>query len=73
MRELLADGYPAAQLATQMLETILVEGGGISSKQKAFIATQLAETDKQLIDGADEYLQLTNLLAFTMRQMRTAA
>ena len=31
---------------------------------------QLAEVDKQLIDGADEYCQLCNLLAFTMRYVR---
>lgn len=34
------------------------------------MAVQLAEVDKNLIDGADEYMQLTNLLASTMRWMR---
>ena len=70
--DLLADGYPAAQMAQQMLGALLAEGGvglevPLSSVQKARIAVQLAETDKALTDGADEYLQLTNLLALVMR------
>ena len=40
------------------------------SLQKAKIALQLAEVDKALVDGADEYLQITNLLAFTMRTLK---
>ena len=80
VNELLADGYPAAQLCSQMLEAILTEGGGaaaaagdLSSAQKAQIAVQLALVDKNLVDGADEYLQLANLFAFTMRQCKPAA
>ena len=68
--EILADGYPTAQIASQMLEALLVQGSGISSIQKAKIGLQLAEVDKALVDGADEYLQLTNLLAFTMRALK---
>ena len=68
--ELLADGYPCAQLAMQMLEAVLAQGGGLSSIQKGKIAVQLAEVDKSLVDGADEYLQLTNLLATTMRALQ---
>ena len=67
--EMLADGYPAAQLASQMLEATIV-ASDMSSMQKAKIALQLAETDKSLTDGADEYLQVTNLLAFTMRTLK---
>jgi replication factor C subunit 2/4 len=70
----LADGYPAAQVAAQMLDYLVGEGPiarAMSSAAKAKIAVQLAEVDKQLIDGADEYMQLCNLLAFTMRMMRT--
>ena len=76
VNELLSDGYPAAQLCVQMLEAMLQEGatsptgGVLTSAQKAKISVQLAEVDKNLIDGADEYLQLTNLLAFTMRQCK---
>ena len=57
-------------MASQMLDALLVQGNGISSTQKSKIAVQLAEIDKALVDGADEYLQLTNLLATTMRTMQ---
>ena len=73
--ETLADGYPAEQLIQQMLDAMLSNdgpAGGISSAQKAKIALQLAEVDKSLVDGADEYLQMTNLLATTMRTLRPA-
>ena len=71
--ELLADGYPAAQMASQLLEALLTDGATpqrLSSLQKGKIALQLAETDKALTDGADEYLQLTNLLAFVTRTVQ---
>ena len=71
--ELLADGYPAAQLIVQMLEALLSDTENtlaISSVQKAQIAINIAEMDKSLVDGADEYLQLTNLLATCMRNMK---
>ena len=71
--ELLADGYPAAQLIVQMLEALLSDTENtlaISSMQKAQIAINIAEMDKSLVDGADEYLQLTNLLATCMRNMK---
>ena len=72
VEELLADGYPAAQLAGQMLEALLVGEGDakLASTQKAKIAVKIAEVDKALTDGADEYLQLTDLLADTMGAMR---
>lgn len=94
--DVLADGYPAAQLAAQMLDVLVGDGPigrAISSSAKAKIAVrprpappcrmraptaavppclqvELAQVDKQLIDGADEYMQLCNFLATTMRQLR---
>ena len=67
--DLLADGYPVSQLATQLLEAVLADAlpTPLSSVQKAKLAVQLAELDKSLTDGADECLQLTNLLAFCQR------
>ena len=72
---LLADGYPAEQLARQMLDFMLKDtpaSNAIPSAAKAKISIQLAEVDKNLVDGADEWMQLTNLLAFTMRQLPKA-
>ena len=72
VEELIADGYPAAQLATQMLEALLTGEGEakLHSAQKAKISIKIAEVDKALVDGADEYLQLTALLADTMAALR---
>ena len=73
VQEMIADGYPAEQLIGQMLDAMMSNSGaagGINSMQKAKIALQLAEVDKSLVDGADEYLQITNLLASTMRTLR---
>lgn len=36
----------------------------------AAVAVQLAETDKMLTDGADEYLQLSSLLSNVMRNVQ---
>ena len=72
VEELIADGYPAAQLASQMLEALLTGEGEakLHSAQKAKISIKIAEVDKALVDGADEYLQLTALLADTMAALR---
>ena len=73
VKDTIADGYPAEQLIGQMLDAMLSNtgaAGGLTSAQKATIALKLAEVDKSLVDGADEYLQVTNLLATTMRTMK---
>ena len=73
VQETLSDGYPAEQIVGQMLDAMLSNtgaAGGLSSMQKAQIALKLAEVDKSLVDGADEYLQMTNLLASTMRTLK---
>lgn len=38
--------------------------------QKAHIAEKLAQTDKCLQDGADEFIQLLAALAFALKEMR---
>ena len=69
--DVLADGYPVSQLVAQMLDWLLSpKGKQFTSAQASKIAVQLAEVDKQLIDGADDYMQLTNLLAHTMRTLK---
>ena len=37
--------------------------------QKSKMALQIAELEKQLVEGGSDMLQLMNLLAFCMRQM----
>ena len=64
--EIIADGYPVSQVVAQMLDFVLT-APGMPEATKAKIAMQLAESDKQLIDGAGDHIQLMNILACTMR------
>ena len=61
------DGYPAAQIISQLFDYI-VTSAELTSLQKASISEQIASTDKCLNDGADEFLQLLNVLSFVMRE-----
>nr|KYP69951.1 Replication factor C subunit 4 [Cajanus cajan] len=79
-----AEGYPASQMLTQLLEAI-VEENDISDEQKARISKKLGEADKFitllllllllfsvgivtcLVDGADEYLQLLDVVSNAMK------
>jgi replication factor C subunit 2/4 len=71
--DMLADGYPVAQIVTQMLEFIVRPEEPFTNVARAKIATQLGEVDKQLIDGACDSLQLMNLLAYTSRMIKPGA
>ncbi|XP_053566158.1 replication factor C subunit 4 isoform X2 [Bombina bombina] len=65
---LINNGHAATQLVNQ-LHDIIIEREDLSDKQKAVIAEKLAEVDKCLADGADEYLQMLSLFAVVMQQM----
>ena len=58
----------AAQLIQQMFDFMLKPEAQFNSGQLSKVSIQLAEMDKQLIDGADDYVQMMNLLAFCVRQ-----
>ncbi|XP_061361878.1 replication factor C subunit 2 isoform X2 [Gastrolobium bilobum] len=61
----IAEGYPASQMLTQLFEAIIEDD--ISDEQKARIFKKLGEADKCLVDGADEYLQLLDVVSNTMQ------
>ncbi|KAK4775631.1 hypothetical protein SAY87_023592 [Trapa incisa] len=65
---IIAEGYPVSQMLNQLLDMV-VEADDISDEQKARICQKLAEADKCLIDGADEYLQLLDVTSNTMRAL----
>ncbi|XP_058097450.1 replication factor C subunit 2 isoform X1 [Magnolia sinica] len=65
---ILAEGYPVSQMFSQLFD-VIVEAEDISDEQKARICKRLAEADKCLIDGADEYLQLLDVASNTMRAL----
>lgn len=53
----IAEGYPVSQMLSQLFDMV-VESDDFSDEQKARICRKLGESDKCLVDGADEYLQL---------------
>ncbi|XP_009557565.2 replication factor C subunit 4 isoform X1 [Cuculus canorus] len=67
-KNLINEGYAVAQLVNQLHDDI-VESEDYSDKQKSVIVEKLAEVDKCLADGADEYLQLMSLCALVMQQL----
>ncbi|XP_025901223.1 replication factor C subunit 4 [Nothoprocta perdicaria] len=67
-KNLINEGYAVAQLVNQFHD-IVVESEDFSDKQKSAIVEKLADVDKCLADGADEYLQLMGLCALVMQQL----
>ncbi|GJN13654.1 hypothetical protein PR202_gb00384 [Eleusine coracana subsp. coracana] len=65
---IIADGYPVSQLISQFLD-VIVSADDIPDEQKARICRKLGETDKCLVDGADEYLQLLDVASETIRAL----
>merc|ERR1712060_747090 len=55
-QDLLAEGFPVSQIISQMLTQILTHDTGLGNLPKAKLATTLAEADKQLTDGAGDYM-----------------
>ncbi|XP_076134029.1 replication factor C subunit 4 [Alosa pseudoharengus] len=66
VKNMIDDGYAATQILNQLHDRIIE--GHLSDKQKSVIAEKMAEVDKCLADGADEYLQLISLAAVIMQQ-----
>lgn len=66
VRELIDDGYAATVILGQLHETVLEDD--LNDKQKSAIAEKMAEVDKCLVDGADEYLQMLSLCSVIMQQ-----
>nr|GMD52096.1 replication factor C subunit 2 [Ipomoea batatas] len=68
VNNVIAEGYPASQMLSQLYD-LVVEADDISDEQKARICKKLGETDKFLVDGADEYLQLLDVASITMQTL----
>lgn len=67
-KNLINEGYAASQLINQ-LHDIIIERENLSDKQKSIIVEKLAEADKCLVDGSDEFLQLLSVCAVVMEQL----
>ncbi|XP_039033263.1 replication factor C subunit 4-like [Hibiscus syriacus] len=64
----IAEGYLVSQMISQLFN-VVVEADDVPDEQKARICKSLAEADKRLVDGADEYLQLLDVASNTMRAL----
>ncbi|KAK9814340.1 hypothetical protein WJX72_004141 [[Myrmecia] bisecta] len=62
----IADGYPAQQVLVEVQAAVLREAG-LRDSQRSQICQALAEADKDLVDGADEFLQLLSVASVTQR------
>ncbi|KAJ3223759.1 hypothetical protein HK099_000715 [Clydaea vesicula] len=56
------EGYSGTQFLIQFQE-LLMENEEISSLEKSKLSIKVAQVDKSLVDGSDEYLQLMSLIA----------
>ncbi|XP_043558771.1 replication factor C subunit 4 isoform X3 [Chiloscyllium plagiosum] len=67
VKNMINEGYAATQLINQ-LHDVIIDKEDLNDQQKSAITLKLAEVDKCLIDGADEYLQMISLSAVIMQQ-----
>ncbi|XP_016347750.1 replication factor C subunit 4 [Sinocyclocheilus anshuiensis] len=66
VKDMIDEGYAATNVLNQLHDVIIDEK--LSDKQKSIITQKMAEVDKCLADGADEYLQLLSLCSVIMQQ-----
>ncbi|XP_005105320.1 replication factor C subunit 4 [Aplysia californica] len=67
VKNVIFEGYAASQILEQLFDKV-VNMNTLSDQQKAIIFEKMAHTDKCLLDGADEYLQLMALFSTIMQQ-----
>ena len=71
VKSLVKQGYNANQLISQLADEVL-DDEALQPKHKAKLLEKFAESERQLLEGAEEYLQLLNLmLAFKECLMET--
>lgn len=66
VKDLIDQGFAATNVLNQLHDVIIAEK--LNDKQKSVIAEKMAEVDKCLADGADEYLQILSLGSVIMQQ-----
>ncbi|KAG7488230.1 hypothetical protein MATL_G00031340 [Megalops atlanticus] len=66
VKNMIDEGYAATQIISQLHDMIIEES--LSDRQKSAITEKMAEVDKCLADGADEYLQMMSLCSVIMQQ-----
>lgn len=61
VEDLIAEGWSATTLTTQLYDQIIVVDESIGDWQKSRIVLCFSETDKRLVDGSDEHLTVLDL------------
>ncbi|OQO00427.1 Replication factor C subunit 2 [Cryoendolithus antarcticus] len=61
VEDLVAEGWSAGQLVTQLYEEIVIQDESVADWQKARIVLAFSETDKRLVDGSEEHLTVLDL------------
>ena len=61
VEDLVAEGWSATQVVTQLYDKIVIDDETVGDKQKGSIVTVFSEVDKRLVDGADEHLTVLDL------------
>lgn len=69
VQEIIYEGYSCSQVISQ-LHDHLIERADIADSKKAVIFEKIAVIDNCLLEGADEYLQLLDIMTLIMRQMK---
>ena len=67
-QEMIFSAYPVDQILAQLL-TVVMADDTIGDVAKAKVAVRLAENEHKLIEGADEYLQLLDVLSYTAQSI----
>lgn len=57
-----SNGFPVTSIMEQLQELVVYDK--IDDKKKSLICIQLGNTEKRLLDGADEYIQLVNVCSY---------
>ncbi|XP_064186062.1 replication factor C subunit 4 [Anguilla rostrata] len=66
VKSMIDEGYAGTQVIGQLHDAVIEES--LSDRHKSAIVEKMAEVDKCLADGADEYLQLMSLCSVIMQQ-----
>lgn len=69
VQDVIYDGYSCVQVINQ-LHDHLIERADIEDAKKVVIFEKIALVDNCLIEGADEYLQLLDIMSVIMKQMK---
>lgn len=68
VRGVLLEGYSAQQMIEQMFHYLITDTG-ITDVQKSVVLLGIAEADKRLTEGCDEYLQLLHVSSILMKKI----